>query len=131
MYMFRLFTRLFNYFHYTLIYKDLLYIQISIEAWKMFWVFHTWYEGLCRSAMKYRNNSCQREWAGHMACKQKVAWSHIKPKSQWNDHNYMLHTTRMTWIGNIVVMFNPIQMVQRKLDNFEEAIECSNLKATL
>jgi hypothetical protein len=41
--MFRLSTWLFKYIHY--IFKDQLYIQISIEAWKMFWMFHTWNEG--------------------------------------------------------------------------------------
>jgi len=37
-------------------------------------------------------------------CKQEIIWNHIKQEGQWNDHNYMLHTTCMTWIGNIVIM---------------------------
>jgi hypothetical protein len=137
--MFRLFTQftwLFKYSHYII--KDLLCIQISIEAWKMYWVFHTWYEGLCRSAMKFMNNSCQRAWTKHMACKQKckqkMAWSHIKPKGQCNDHNYLLHIPCMTRIRNIIVLLiilkisvvNPIQMVQRKLYSFKKAIGCNN-----
>jgi len=58
--------------------------------------------------MKYRNNSCQKAWTRHMACKtkckQKMAWSHIRPKGQWSDHNYMLHTPCTAWVGNIVVL---------------------------
>jgi hypothetical protein len=78
-----------------------------VSTRKMFWVFRTWYEGLCRSGMKYRNNSCQRAWIGHMACKkkckQKMAWSHIRPKGQWGYHHYMLQTPCVTQVGNIVV----------------------------
>jgi hypothetical protein len=41
-----------------------------------------------------------------MACKQEckqMAWNHIKPKGQWSDHNYMLHTPCMTQVGNIII----------------------------
>jgi hypothetical protein len=35
----------------------------------MFSMFNIWCEGLCRNAMKSKNNSCQKAWIGHMACK--------------------------------------------------------------
>jgi hypothetical protein len=42
-----------------------------------------------------------------MACiknaNKKMEWSHIEPKGQWGDHNYMLHTPHMTRVKNIVV----------------------------
>ncbi len=71
-------------------------------------------------------------------CKQKMAWSHIKPKGQWSDHNYILHTPRMTQVGNTIVLpiisfnvVNPIQTIQKMLNKFEKIIEWSNLKVTL
>jgi hypothetical protein len=73
----------------------------------MFWVFHTWNEGFCMSAMKYRNNICQKVWIGHMACiknaNKKMERSFIMPKGQWGDHNHMLHTPHMTQVRNIAI----------------------------
>jgi hypothetical protein len=40
-----------------------------------------------------------------MACKKKMETkNNIRPKGQWSDHNYMLHTPHMTRVGNIVVL---------------------------
>jgi hypothetical protein len=34
-------------------------------------------------------------------CKQK---RYVMLKGEWSDHNYMLHTTHMTRVGNIIVL---------------------------
>ncbi len=59
-------------------------VHPNINWGKMFWVFYTWYEGLCRSAMTYRNNSHQKASTRHMAWKhehkQKTIWNHKSKK---------------------------------------------------